>query len=52
MLKFTTTQLQAATIELFARNDADSTAAYQLAFDELHKRMGDTAFDAWLDTWQ
>jgi hypothetical protein len=24
-------------------------AAYALAFDELNRRMGDQAFDAWLD---
>jgi hypothetical protein len=49
MNKFTTEQLQAALIGLRARNDQDSNAAYALAFDELHSRMGDQSFDAWLD---
>lgn len=51
MDKFTTAQLQAALIALRAKNDADSIAAYEMTFDELHKRMGDVAFDAWCDTW-
>lgn len=49
MNKFTTQQLQDALIGLHARNDADSNAAYALAFEELHRRMGDDAFDQWLD---
>lgn len=48
MEKFTTNQLQAALIGLRAKNDKDSTAAYEMTFDEVAKRMGDE-FDAWLD---
>jgi len=51
MSKFTTTELQAALISLRDRTDADSTAAYQMTFEEVAKRMGDEAFDAWCDTW-
>ena len=46
MNKFTTEQLKAALIDLYKTNE---TGAYQLAFDELNRRMGDDAFDAWLD---
>lgn len=46
MKKFTTTQLKNALIELHKTNE---TGAYQLAFDELNRRMGDDAFDAWCD---
>lgn len=49
MDKFTTKQLQNALLRLYARTDADSFAAYQMTFRELHKRMGDDAFDAFLD---
>lgn len=50
MDKFTTKQLQDALLGLYRKNDADSNAAYQMTFDELHRRMGDDAFDAWLDS--
>ena len=46
MNKFTTEQLKAALVELYK---LDELAAYQLAFDELNSRMGDDAFDLWLD---
>lgn len=51
MNKFTTKQLQDALIELYARpaSDVAAFAAYQMTFNEVHKRMGDDAFDAWLD---
>lgn len=49
MNKFTTEQLKAALLGLRTRNDQDGNAAYALAFDELHSRMGDDAFDSWLD---
>lgn len=49
MNKFTTEQLKEALIGLYARKDEDSNAAYALAFDELNRRMGDQAFDAFLD---
>jgi hypothetical protein len=49
MNKFTTEQLKEALIGLYARKDADSNAAYALAFEELNRRMGDQAFDAFLD---
>lgn len=49
MEKFTTAQLQKALIGLRARADADSVAAYEMTFDELHRRMGDEAFDAWCE---
>lgn len=50
MSKFTTQQLQDAMLGLYKKNDADSNAAYQMTFEELHRRMGDDAFDAWLDS--
>lgn len=49
MNKFTTKQLQDALLGLYARNDADSFKAYQMTFTELNERMGDDAFDAFLD---
>lgn len=49
MTKFTISQLQAATIELRARTDKAGSATYRLAFDELNRRMGDEAFDAWCE---
>lgn len=49
MSKFTTEQLQQALVGLHARNDAGSNDAYAMTFDELHRRMGDDAFDAFLD---
>ena len=50
MEKFTTEQLKQALIGLRAKNDADSEAAFELAFDEVAERMGDDAFDAWCDS--
>lgn len=50
MGKFTTKQLQSALIGLYNNKDADSAAAYQMTFEELHSRMGDDAFDAWCDS--
>jgi len=49
MNKFTTSQLQQALISLRARTDADSVAAYEMTFDEVARRMGDEAFDAWCE---
>ncbi len=50
MNKYTTEQLQAALIGLYARKDEDANAAYRMTFEELNKRMGDEAFDQFLDT--
>ncbi|CAB4197304.1 hypothetical protein UFOVP1309_5 [uncultured Caudovirales phage] len=47
MQKFTTAQLQAALIGLRATNEND---AYAMTFDEVCKRMGDDAFDAWCES--
>ena len=47
MNKFTTTQLQTALIGLRARTDADGVAAWRMTFDEVCRRMGEDAFDAW-----
>lgn len=47
MQKFTTSQLQAALISLRATNEND---AYEMTFDEVAKRMGDDAFDAWCES--
>lgn len=47
MQKFTTAQLQAALIALRATNEND---AYEMTFNEVHRRMGDDAFDAWTDS--
>ncbi len=49
MNKFTTEQLQAALLGLYARSDAEAFAAYQMTFDEVAARMGDEAFDAWCE---
>lgn len=49
MNKFTTAQLQAAMINLHKRNDQQAREAYAMTFGEVHARMGDEAFDAWLD---
>lgn len=49
MNKFTTAQLQAALVALRARTDADGVAAYEMTFDEVARRMGDEAFDAWCE---
>jgi hypothetical protein len=57
LAKFTTEQLKEAllgtqsAIGLRDRCDPDGFIAYQMTFDELHRRMGDVAFDAWCDTW-
>lgn len=45
MNKYTTEQLKTAIVELRDR-DAD---AFAMVFDELHRRMGDEAFDAFCD---
>lgn len=49
MSKFTTKQLQDALIGLRAKTDADSVSAYEMTFDEVARRMGDEAFDAWCE---
>ena len=49
MLKFTTAQPQQALIDLHKLDDADSTAAFEMTFDEVVCRMGDEAFDAWYE---
>lgn len=49
MNKFNTEQLKTALIGFSKLNDEDSNAAFQITFDELHKRMGDEAFDKFLD---
>lgn len=48
MEKFTTEQLKAALIELYKTKHND---AYEMTFEEVNRRMGDDAFDAWCDTW-
>lgn len=50
MEKFTTSQLQAALLGLYKRNDRDAFNAYQMTFDELASRMGDDQFDAWCES--
>jgi len=50
MEKFTTPQLLDAIKALYSRADEDSTAAYQLAFDEAAKRLGDDEFDKWWES--
>lgn len=47
MEKFTTKQLQDALVALYIRDDARD--AFAMTFDEVHKRMGDDAFDAWCE---
>lgn len=47
MKKFTTAQLQEALIVLRSRSDVNGQAAYDLTWNEVHRRMGDDEFDAW-----
>ena len=47
MEKFTTEQLKAALIELRDTNPGD---AWAMTFDEVCRRMGDEAFDAWCES--
>lgn len=49
MNKYSTSQLKSALIELHKRNDEAANRAYRVTFDELHRRMGDDAFDSWLE---
>ena len=51
MDKFTTKQLQTALMTLRGKAGDASRAAYEMTFSEINRRMGDDAFDAWLDTW-
>ena len=46
MNKYTTQQLKTALRTLYTMNQPD---AYAMVFDELHSRMGDEAFDAFID---
>ena len=46
MEKFTTEQLKAALIELRETSHGD---AWAMTFDEVCRRMGDEAFDAWCE---
>lgn len=46
MEKFTTEQLKAALIELRETSHSD---AWDMTFDEVCRRMGDEAFDAWCE---
>lgn len=50
MNKFTLKQLQDALIALHPRADDDAVAAFEMTFDEVHRRMGDEAFDAWCES--
>ena len=47
MNKYTTRQLQDSLVQLHERSDADGIAAYEMTFAEVHRRMGDVAFDDW-----
>jgi hypothetical protein len=47
MQKFTLTQLQEVMIGLRSHSDENSFAAWRMVFDEVHRRMGDDAFDKW-----
>ena len=49
MNKFSTAQLKAALVELHKLNTEEAFKAYRMTFAELHRRMGDDAFDAWCD---
>jgi hypothetical protein len=46
MNKFSTAQLQAALIEL---RNGTQIEAWCITFDEVNRRMGDDAFDAWCE---
>lgn len=46
MSKFSNIELQQALIGLRTKTDANSVAAWDMTFDELARRMGDDAFDA------
>ena len=47
--KFTTDQLKEALIILRERADQEGTTAFEMTFDEVARRMGDEAFDAWCE---
>ena len=47
MRNFTIKQLQAAFVELYSM---DNMEAYQLCFSLLEEKMGEDAFDAWMDS--
>mgnify|MGYP000754818904 FL=1 len=49
MEKFTTQQIKNALIELYSMKTEEAIKAYQMAFEELNERLGDDAFDAFLD---
>lgn len=49
MEKFTTQQVKNALIELQKMKSEDAFRAYRMAFEELNERLGDDAFDAFLD---
>ena len=49
MNKYTTEQLKAALISLYGMNGDDASAAFEMTFDEVCRRMGDEAFDEWCD---
>jgi translation initiation factor 2 alpha subunit (eIF-2alpha) len=51
MENFTTKQIKDALIELYSMKTEEAMKAYQMAFEELNERLGDDAFDAFLDAY-
>ena len=51
MKNFTTKQIKDALIELYSMKTEEAMKAYQMAFEELNERLGDDAFDAFLDAY-
>jgi hypothetical protein len=51
MKNLTVSQLKNAMIELYPLKDADSEAAYRLAFDLLESKLSDEKFDQFLDSY-
>lgn len=50
MKKYTTQQLKDATLGLYKMKGQEALRAYQLAFGELEKRLGEDAFLEWCDS--
>ena len=51
MKNFTTKQIKDALIELYSMKTEEAMKAYQMASEELNERLGDDAFDAFLDAY-
>lgn len=52
MNHITTDQLKEAMITLYSLKTEEALAAYQLAFEELEKRLGEEKFDSFCDAYK